>query len=100
MNDDVLQLKKESLREPVVLRTWREGDRIKIKGGKKSVKKVFQELKIPEDKRNIIPLLVDREGIKVILGKPLGHGNVSSYGIPAKREKDKSLNIIIRITEK
>ncbi|RKX84951.1 MAG: tRNA lysidine(34) synthetase TilS [Spirochaetes bacterium] len=100
MNDDVLKLEKGSIREPLVLRTWREGDRIKIKGGKKSVKKVFQELKIPEDKRNIIPLLVDREGIKVILGKPLGYGNVSSYGILVKREKDKSLNIIIRITEK
>jgi len=97
---DILKIRKGNIREPIVLRSWREGDRIRIKGGKKLIKKVFQELKIPENERDNIPLLVDREGVKIILGKSMGFDNVCSYDIMVKREKAKELNIFIKITEK
>ena len=44
-------------------RTRKEGDALRIDGMTKSVKKLFQEAKVPMEKRNGLPFVCDDEGI-------------------------------------
>ncbi len=54
----------------LTLRTRLEGDSIKLNGRNctKSLKKLFSELKIPKEERDIIPVAADDEGIVWIYG--------------------------------
>ena len=97
--DEVLPVDIECLNEPVVLRSWEDGDRIKARRGTKLIKKIFQELKIPVYKRDMVPLVTDREGIKLILAGPLGYGNVYGYDIKNKNSSGDKLNIMIKYME-
>lgn len=47
----------------VFARSRSEGDKIRINGMNKSLKKLFIEKKIPKEYRNIIPIIFDDEGI-------------------------------------
>lgn len=47
----------------IKVRSRREGDRIFVLGINKSVKKLFNERKIPKEYRDIIPVFYDKEGI-------------------------------------
>jgi len=51
-----------SLRFPLTVRSRRPGDRIRLPGGTKKVKKVFLESRIPPSERHRMPLVVDAEG--------------------------------------
>ena len=53
---------------PMVLRARREGDRISLPGGSKSVKKLFIDRKIPAARRNLVPIVADSQGILGICG--------------------------------
>lgn len=52
----------EAIRFPLVVRSRRPGDRIRLPGGTKKVKKVMLESRIPPSERHRVPLLVDAEG--------------------------------------
>ena len=47
----------------VFLRSRRSGDRIRLSGGSKSLKKLFIDRKIPADRRDKIPVVCDERGI-------------------------------------
>ena len=52
----------------MVLRPRQSGDRIHLKGGTRSLKKLFIDRKIPPSRRDQIPILADEEGILAICG--------------------------------
>ena len=51
-----------ALRFPLMVRSRRPGDRIRLPGGTKKVKKVLLESRIPPSERHLVPLVVDIEG--------------------------------------
>ena len=74
-------LSSSMLSQPIVLRSRKSGDTIVTKAGTKSLKKIFNEWKIPLDKRWQVPLLVDRSGVVAVLGTPLGFKNCFKPGV-------------------
>jgi len=52
----------DALRFPLTVRGWRPGDRIRLGGGTRKLKKVFGERRIPVRRRGRIPVLVDAGG--------------------------------------
>ena len=52
----------------ILVRSRREGDRIRLSGGTKSVKKLFVDKKIPASQRQMVPVLEDDVGILGICG--------------------------------
>ncbi len=60
---------------PLILRSKKPGDYIDLAEGRKTVKKLFCEWKIPVHERWMIPLIADRTGILLILGEPFGFKN-------------------------
>ncbi len=53
----------DKLRFPLRMRSWRPGDRIQIRSGRKKLKKIFREFRVPRDQRDQLPVLVDSEGL-------------------------------------
>ncbi|MGV3463936.1 MAG: tRNA lysidine(34) synthetase TilS [Heyndrickxia sp.] len=55
----------QDIRLPFIVRTKRNGDRMKVKGlnGTKKVKDIFIDKKVPIDEREIWPVVTDQEGI-------------------------------------
>jgi tRNA(Ile)-lysidine synthase len=51
-----------SLAFPLLIRGWRDGDRMRTARGRRSLKKVFLEQRIPRERRRRLPLLVDAKG--------------------------------------
>lgn len=47
---------------PMRLRGWRSGDRLRVDGRRRSLKKVFLEQRVPRARRAQLPLLVDMTG--------------------------------------
>ena len=60
----------ESLRWPLVVRSWRPGDRFRPTGlgGSKKIQDFFTDCKVPLSKRRRIPLFCDGEGIFWVAG--------------------------------
>lgn len=50
------------------IRTRKSGDKIRLPGGTKSLKKLFIDCKIPAEERNAIPVLADDEGVLWVCG--------------------------------
>ena len=59
--NDVCRLNSKNIELPLYLRNKKDGDYIEVLGlnGKKKIKDIFIDSKIPKDKRNSYPLLVD-----------------------------------------
>lgn len=76
-----IQINFDSKNEPVILRSNRLGDRLRIKGGSKLIKKLLVEWKVPSAERWKVPILADRQGIVAVLGQPFGHRNRFRSGI-------------------
>ena len=59
--NDVCRLNSKDIKLPLYLRNKKNGDYIEVKGlnGKKKIKDIFIDSKLPKDKRNNYPLLVD-----------------------------------------
>ena len=51
-----------------ILRSRREGDSITLKGGTKTLKKLFIDKKIPAADRNRIPVIADDLGVAAVMG--------------------------------
>ena len=52
---------------PLRVRGWRAGDRVRIRDGRKKLRKVFREAGVPRGERNRLPVLVDSDGLVVWL---------------------------------
>ena len=74
----------------VTLRSRVAGDRIRMSGGTKQVKKLFVDRKIPAHKRSCIPVLADEQGILAVYG----------LGVDENRKVDKLPAWQIVITKK
>ena len=59
--NDICRLNSKNINLPLYLRNKNEGDYIEVLGlnGKKKIKDIFINSKIPKDKRNTYPILVD-----------------------------------------
>ena len=66
---------------PIIVRSRKPGDSILTRGGRKSLKKLYSEWKIPADLRWKVPVLADREGVLAVMGERLGFKNRFSVGI-------------------
>lgn len=53
---------------PILLRSRAEGDRIRLSGGSKSLKKLFIDRKIPAYRRQLMPVFADKKGILGVYG--------------------------------
>ncbi|WP_411334268.1 tRNA lysidine(34) synthetase TilS [Metabacillus indicus] len=62
--NDVFVMPAKSLTKPLLIRTRRQGDKIKLKGmnGTKKVKDIFIDAKVPVHRRNSWPVLEDGSG--------------------------------------
>jgi tRNA(Ile)-lysidine synthetase-like protein len=82
---------------PLVLRSKRKGDELLLSYGRKSIKELFSEWKIPAAGRWKIPLLTDRKGVVAVLGRFRGGAD----RVRADRGIDGSeRSIVIRCTMK
>ncbi|HEY3328528.1 MAG TPA: tRNA lysidine(34) synthetase TilS [Capsulimonadaceae bacterium] len=52
--------------DPIRVRCWHSGDRIKTLGGTRKLQDVFTDAKIPRDERRQWPVIVDAEGILAV----------------------------------
>lgn len=59
---------KDDIQFPLFIRFRKEGNFIKIKNGKKKLKKLFIDMKIPQKTRDELPILCDQKGILWVLG--------------------------------
>jgi tRNA(Ile)-lysidine synthase len=56
------------LRLPLTVRAWRPGDRMRLRGGTRKLKKVFVDRRVGRSERGGIPLLTDRAGVLWVVG--------------------------------
>ncbi|CEM61390.1 tRNA lysidine(34) synthetase TilS [Treponema phagedenis] len=60
---------------PLCIRSWLEGDMLTIKGGKKSIKKLFTEWTVSLAHKENMPIIEVRGTVRAIYGKPFGYKN-------------------------
>ena len=70
---------------PLTVRPRQPGDRIRLSGGSKDVKKIFSDRKIPAAQRQRVPILADSRGLVGILGIGPDTGRLSRPLEPALR---------------
>ncbi|MBS4201501.1 tRNA lysidine(34) synthetase TilS [Bacillus sp. FJAT-49732] len=83
---NTLIIDSESIQFPLIIRTRQHGDKIKVKGmnGRKKIKDIFIDMKIPLEERAIWPIVTDQTG--EILWVP--GLKKSSYETPPVLQKD------------
>ena len=59
--NDICRLNSNNIKPPLYIRNKKEGDYISLKGtnGRKKIKDIFIEAKLPKQKRDYYPILVD-----------------------------------------
>jgi len=72
------------VRPPIVLRSKRKGDILRLSGGTTSVKDLLVEMKVPAAERDRIPILSDRSGVLAVLGEARGYPTRARAGILAE----------------
>ncbi len=90
-------IRVDALEPPLVLRSKRKGDELLLPYGRKSIKELFSEWKIPAGKRWEIPLLADRVGIVAVLGSCRGAADAVRSGAGGDGSERK---IVVRCTTK
>ena len=76
---------------PLSVRGWRPGDRLRLAGGTRKLKKVFVDRKVGRSERGAYPLLVDPSGVLWIVGLARGvkagaRGDVDNLTFGFRRE--------------
>ncbi len=66
----------------LTVRTRRDGDKYRFGGMTRRVKRLFSDKKIPEDKRNTVPLICDGDGILYIPGFRVRDGAAETCDAP------------------
>ena len=69
---ELVRLARNRLAFPLLLRSRRAGDSIRLAAGRRSLKRVFQDHSIPQGVRDMVPVLEDRLGIVGIFGGVVG----------------------------
>ncbi|MEX2466723.1 MAG: tRNA lysidine(34) synthetase TilS [Gemmatimonadota bacterium] len=59
----VERFRPDELRFPLTVRGWEDGDRIRTSAGRRKLKRVFLEARIPAAERRRVPVLADAEGV-------------------------------------
>lgn len=77
---------EEEIEPPVIVRSRREGDRVSMSYGSKSVKKLLIEKKIPAARRDFIPVICDKKGVLMV-------GNLAKDGQRCYKDKGVPLKI-------
>ncbi|MBN1697503.1 MAG: tRNA lysidine(34) synthetase TilS [Spirochaetales bacterium] len=85
--ENVEYLDESRIDHPLIVRSRMPGDRMDMEKGKKSLKKLFNEWKVPEADRWMIPVLEDRKGIIGILGDCTGVRNRFIPGVKTEGKK-------------
>lgn len=78
----------------VIIRSCRDGDSIITENGEKSLKKLFNEWKVNENDRMVLPVIEDKSGIAAVIGKHLGYSNRFACN---KNQKEKRLKKIMLV---
>jgi tRNA(Ile)-lysidine synthase len=66
---------------PLMFRGWRDGDRIRLGGGTRKLKKLFGDRRIPLSERSRLPVLADRSGnVLWVEGLATAESNLGSRG--------------------
>lgn len=84
-------LPQQQVKEPLVIRSRKPGDRLVLKGGSKSVKRLFSEWAVPDELRCRIPVLADRGGVLAVMGGVFGYKDRIRSGM----ENRSMMNMII-----
>jgi tRNA(Ile)-lysidine synthetase-like protein len=66
---------EDVIKPPLLLRSKKPGDTVALSGGTKRLKDLYNDWKVPPERRRQIPVLEDRNGILAILGKAYGYRN-------------------------
>lgn len=84
---EVIDLDPNLIPLPLMLRTWRPGDRVYLSGmsGSKKLQDLFVDLKIPRSERKRIPLVVTGENLVWVVGLRADRRFLASPGGPALR---------------
>jgi len=75
-----------ALRFPLELRGWRPGDRIRLAYGRKKLKKLFAERRVPRAERASVPILVDADG-QVLMAAGLARAARAIDAAPRARDE-------------
>jgi tRNA(Ile)-lysidine synthetase-like protein len=78
---------------PLVLRSRRAGDRVRLAHGTKTLKALLAEMKVPSGDRWMVPILADRKGVLAVLGGTAGCRTVVRRGAVAPRDGDSALAV-------
>jgi tRNA(Ile)-lysidine synthetase-like protein len=95
--DNALWINLEFVSPPLMIRSRRTGDKIQIKSGAKSIKKLYNEWSVALHERWQIPLIADKYNILGIYGKPFGYHNRLNTTIEAARKKVKAKSKFLRV---
>ncbi len=68
----MLFMDPKAFKGKVCIRLAREGDCIRLKGGRRMVRRLLQDMKIPVDLRPKVPVLVDDDGVCAVFGGVFG----------------------------
>ena len=90
-----LVLKSDLIELPLIIRSKKEGDNINLGTFTKSLKKLFNEWKVPEKIRGILPLVADRSGLIGIMGRTFGYKNIVIKAHNNIGKCEKTVKIII-----
>ena len=66
--------------EPLVVRSYRAGDRVQTAGGSRTVASVLSDQKVPVAQRRLTPVIADRLGVLAVLSGLTGGQNVATSG--------------------
>jgi tRNA(Ile)-lysidine synthetase-like protein len=78
---DLVRLRQDQLSFPLIARPRQAGDSIRLAGGRRTLKRVFQDHSIARDVRDMIPVLEDRLGIVGVCGFVSGVSGVWRLGV-------------------
>lgn len=68
----------------MVIRARKTGDMIRLKGGRKSLKEIMIDRKIPADRRNRIPVIADDDGVLAVWGIGANLDRTDGNGTPVE----------------
>ncbi|RPJ07282.1 MAG: tRNA lysidine(34) synthetase TilS [Spirochaetaceae bacterium] len=79
---------------PLILRSWKAGDRIDLGFGRKKLKKLFQEWGVHPAFRMQIPVLEDASGVAAVIGGPFGYSTIFRKGATPDKASDSDILIL------
>lgn len=68
------RLDPKGLTFPLIVRTKKDGDRLKIKSGAQQIKKIYSQYKIPSSERYLYPILATETEVLAVLALKYGEG--------------------------